>query len=126
MPQSVPLFRNCNEAAKFNASRGQFDQPVDFTPHGPCTPTDAPPGSPAKIKVLQLRLQQGLELWNAADPTDFRDGQNDLGRMINQICGRNAGPKVVDGGPVPTFPNNAANIRSRRYRAERKVRTFKA
>lgn len=40
----------------------------DYEPETPCEPTDAMPGSYAKIDVLAARAQAGMPLWHPLDP----------------------------------------------------------
>ncbi|MCS7306769.1 MAG: hypothetical protein NZ602_16875 [Thermoguttaceae bacterium] len=34
-------------------------------------PTDAPAGSPAKVRILAERVQKGLPLWHPEDRSDY-------------------------------------------------------
>ncbi|HOM16946.1 MAG TPA: hypothetical protein PK777_09250 [Thermoguttaceae bacterium] len=45
----------------------------DFVPQetDDFTPTDAPAGSPAKIRILAERIQKGLPLWHPQDRSDY-------------------------------------------------------
>ena len=45
----------------------------DFVPQADegFAPTDAPAGSPAKIKILAERIQRGMPLWHNHDRQDY-------------------------------------------------------
>jgi len=45
----------------------------DFVPQetDDFTPTDAPAGSPAKIRILAERIQKGLPLWHPQDRSEY-------------------------------------------------------
>ena len=45
----------------------------DFVPQetDEFVPTDAPAGSPAKVRILAERVQKGLPLWHPEDRSDY-------------------------------------------------------
>lgn len=48
---------------------GRFSVEPDFRREKPCQPTDALPGSAAKVEVLRMRLARGESLWHPDDAT---------------------------------------------------------